>query len=139
MLDWLHGRCFNFLWLFGGGRFSFIGFGLDLKEDIAYLAGVIFVVEYFFDDSFLRGTYLGELFIRLDICYFLKLSDCVSLPHVQFFNLALFDLFAEVREGKPESAKGGYQPPTEGEERSYEVDNFYHVYKVKINKDHRSA
>ena len=127
MLNWLHEWCFNFLGLFEGGGLSFVGFGLDLKEDIAHLAGVIFVVEYFFDDSFLGGTYLGELLIGLDICYFLKLGDRVSLPHVQFFNLALFDLFAEVRKGKSESAKGGCHSPADVEERSDEVDNFYHV------------
>ena len=97
------------------------------------------MVEYFFDDSFLGRTYLGELFIGLYICYFLELCDCISLPHVQFFDLAFFDLFAEIRKGKPESPKGGYQSRAEGEERLSEVDNFYHDYKVKINKDHRSA
>lgn len=73
------------------------GLGFDIKEDVTNLAGLIFHIVQFLDDSLFRSCDFCELFIRFYVSKLLKLCDSITFLDVEFFHTSLFDLFAEIR------------------------------------------
>ena len=73
-----------------------------LEEDVTDLAGLIFAVVQFLDETLLGRRDLGELFVGLDVCKLSKLFDAITLPHIKFLHAALLDLFTEIGQREPE-------------------------------------
>lgn len=67
---------------------------LNLKEEAPNLADIFLLIMNFFDNTWIWGGNLGELFIGGNVSQFLELLYLVALFNVEFFNGPLFDFFA---------------------------------------------
>ena len=93
----------------------------DFKEEITNLANLFLFVVYFLDDSRVGGSNFSKLFIRGNICKFLKLLDGVTLLDIEFFDGALFDFLAQIWEMELDESKAVF---IDGRYVGYRMEEF---------------
>lgn len=88
-------------------RNFFIAVGLNLKKDISDFANLVLMIVQLLDDSTIRRSDFRELLIRFYISHFIKLTDTISLLHIQLSHLALLDLLSKIRKVEPQKCETG--------------------------------
>ena len=85
----------------------FVAVSLNLKKDISDATGLILMVVQFLNDSIIRRGDFRELLIGFHIGHFIKFIDTISLLHIQFPHLSLFDLLSKIWEVEPQQGETG--------------------------------